>query len=160
MISKEVLSFFYHLISSPLPPCSLFPVPTLSGSCLFRFIPLQGIPHGWLTENTSYWTTQTGPQASSNSAHKCTQQQTHTCTCSGCTEFASVILWVTKWSSGDGRGIWKAEVIIFQGFPQWQQLWALLIWYWEHLRGAQTDNQNNIERWRGWLKWQRKGTMI
>lgn len=111
--SKEGMSFSaspLHLLF--LPALSL---PTLWGSCLFRFTPLQGIPRGWLTENTSYWTTQTGPQASSDSAHTCTQQQTHTCTCSGCTEFASVILWVTKWSSGDGGGIWKVEVIIFQG---------------------------------------------
>lgn len=42
-----------------------------------------------------------------------TQQQTHTC--AGCTKFASVILWVMKWSSGDGSGTWKVEVIIFQG---------------------------------------------
>lgn len=99
--------------SSPLPPLFLFPLPTLWGSCLFRFTPPQGIPCGWLTENTSYWTTQTGPRANSSSARTRTQQQTHTC--AGCAQFASVILWVTEWSSGAGRGIWKVEVIIFRG---------------------------------------------
>lgn len=54
------------------------PPPTLWGSCLFRFTPPQGIPRGWLTENTSYWTTQTGPQATCDGACPRTQQQTQT----------------------------------------------------------------------------------
>lgn len=136
---------------SPLPPLSLSSLPTLWGSRLFRFTPLQGIPRGWLTENTSYWTTQTGPQANGNSAHTHThaQQQTHTGTCSGCTEFASVILWVTERSSGDGRGIWKVEVIIFQGTLRSPAVAAATSS--AHLilgtsQGEQTDNQNNTER--------------
>lgn len=81
--------------------------------------------------------------------HTHAQQQTHTGTCSGCTEFASVILWVTERSSGDGRGIWKVEVIIFQGTLRSPAVAAATSS--AHLilgtsQGEQTDNQNNTER--------------
>lgn len=114
-ISKEAL----FSSASPLPLLSHCSPSSLWGSCLFRFAPLQGIPRGWLTENTSYCTTQTGLEANSNSGdthtHTYRQQQTYTRTWSGCREFASVILWVMKWCGGDGCGFWKVEVIIFQG---------------------------------------------
>ena len=81
--------------------------------------------------------------------HTHTHQQTHTGTCSGCTEFASVILWVTERSGGDGRGIWKVEVIIFQSTLMSPSVAAAMSS--AHLilgtsQGEQTDNQNNIER--------------
>lgn len=166
-ISKEVLSF--SASSLPLLFHSLFSPSSLWGSCLFRFTPLQGIPHGWLTENTSYCTTQTGLEANSNSGrtHTHTQQQTHICTCSGCTEFASVILWVMKWSCGDGCGFWKVEVIIFQGALRSPAVATAMSP--AHLilgtsQRGQTDNQNNTERSKSRIKvaakkWQRE-TMI
>lgn len=52
---------------------------TLWGSSLFRFTPPQGSPCRWLTENTSYWTTQTGPQAPTTyTTNKTTHTHAHT----------------------------------------------------------------------------------
>lgn len=50
-------------------PSSFVFLPTLPGSCLFRFTPPKGIPCGWLTENTSYRAAQTGLRASSSDTH-------------------------------------------------------------------------------------------
>lgn len=58
------------------PSSSFVFLPTLRGSCLFRFTPPKGIPCGWLTENTSYRAAQTGLRASSSDMH--THTHTHT----------------------------------------------------------------------------------
>lgn len=52
--------------------------PTLAGSLpFFRGTPAKGIPRGWLTQNTSCWAAQTGPQASGNDTHARAHAHTH-----------------------------------------------------------------------------------
>lgn len=109
-ISKEAPSFS----ASPLPLLSLY-LP--SEGLVFSVSPLYR--ESLMDDSLKTLPTEQRKQARRLAAmvhtHTRTQQQTHTGTCSGWTEFASVILWVTKWSSGEGRGIWEVEVIIFQG---------------------------------------------
>lgn len=106
-LRKSFASLPLLFLACVSPSLSLLYLP--SEGLVFSVSLLRGIPRGWLTENTSYWTTQTGPQANSNSVQTHTQQQTHSQLQRVCTQFASVILWVTKWNNGDGHASEKVQ---------------------------------------------------
>lgn len=90
---------------------------SLSSLLSFPFHPSTGNP-SWMTHYKHFLLKNANRPAGEQLqwAHTYTTTNTHKYMQWVCVaEFASVILWVTKWSSGDGHGIWKEDVIIFQG---------------------------------------------